>query len=310
MKPDYKKILPVCLLLSFFFCELMSQNVGIGTPSPQFKLDVNGRMRVKTGTIGNVSTSSGIWFEDYRDGTNRIFVGMQDSIRVGFYGSGPGGDGWEFNFNGSTGSVGIGRNATSSRLEIADVNGGAAAFYSGTNFAGRVRATDTSLQIFAGYGSSFCIPDVCPAKNLILLPPPDNIFNGQFIGSVGIGTNNPNARLHLTGNMMIGSGTPAVGYLLSVNGKIVSEELKVQLNQNWPDYVFNGDYQLASIDEMKSFIERNRHLKNIPSAKQVETDGILVGDMQKRMMEKIEELSLYIIQLHERIKQLEQNQQK
>ena len=289
----------------------MAQNVGIGTPTPQFKLDVNGRMRVKTGTLGNVSTSSGIWFEDYRDGVNRIFVGMQDSIRVGFYGSGFSGDGWEFNFNGTTGCVGIGRTASSSnRLEIADVNGGAAAFYSGNNLAGRVKATDTSLQIFANYGSNLCIPEPCAAKNLILLPPPDNIFNGQFTGNLGIGTNNPNAKLHLTGNMMIGAGTPAAGYLLSVNGKIVSEELKVQLNQSWPDYVFNNDYKLASIDEMKSFIQTNKHLKNIPSAAQVESDGILVGDMQKRMVEKIEELSLYIIQLHERIKQLEQNQQK
>jgi hypothetical protein len=72
---------------------LMAQNVGIGTATPAFKLDVSGRMRVKTGTLNNVSTSSGIWMEDYRDGTNRAFVGMQDSIRVGFYGAGIGGTG-------------------------------------------------------------------------------------------------------------------------------------------------------------------------------------------------------------------------
>ena len=75
MKPDYKKILPTYFILSLFFCSAVAQNVGIGTPTPQFKLDVNGRMRVKTGTLGSVNTSSGIWFEDYRDGSN---VGLHE----------------------------------------------------------------------------------------------------------------------------------------------------------------------------------------------------------------------------------------
>lgn len=64
--------------------QLFAQNVGIGTNTPAYKLDVNGRMRVRTGTLGSVSSSSGIWMEDYRTGNNRAFVGMQDSIRTGF----------------------------------------------------------------------------------------------------------------------------------------------------------------------------------------------------------------------------------
>lgn len=293
-----------CCMLTMTILHANGQNVGIGTATPAFKLDVNGRMRVKTGTIGNVSTSSGIWLEDYRDGTNRMFIGMQDSIRAGFYGSGPGGVGWGFNFNATTGNVGIGRVATSSRLEVDDPNGGDIGFYRDGSFSGRLIATDTTLQLYSTFGNSFCIPNPCPSKDLILQPP-GNIFNGTYSGNVGIGTNSPTAKLQIINTVMIGSGTPAAGYALSVNGKIVSEELKVQNSNNWPDYVFHNDYTLPSIDYMKKFIQKNQHLINIPSAKEVAREGINVGDMQKRMMEKIEELSLYIIQLHERIKKLE-----
>src|SRR5690349_3015790 len=102
--------LAVFFLANHFLCNnLLAQFVGIGTPTPQYMLDVNGRMRIKTGVLNNVSTSSGIWLEDYRDGTNRMFIGMQDSIRAGFYGSGTGSVGWGFNFNALTGNVGIGR---------------------------------------------------------------------------------------------------------------------------------------------------------------------------------------------------------
>ena len=104
-------------------------------------------------------------------------------------------------------------------------------------------------------------------------------------GSVGIG---------------ITAGTfLANGYLLSVDGKIVAEEMRIQNSDNWPDYVFDKKYELMPLDELKLSIEENKHLPNIPSAQEVKEDGIIVGDMQKKMMEKIEELTLYVIELHE-----------
>ena len=98
---------------------LPNGNVGISNSFPQFRLDVTGRMRVKTGAIGNIFTTPGIWFDDFRDGNNRIFFGMQDSIRLGVWGEGSPGVGWAFNFNARDGKVGMGRLASSYQLKVA-----------------------------------------------------------------------------------------------------------------------------------------------------------------------------------------------
>jgi hypothetical protein len=111
-----------------------------------------------------------------------------------------------------------------------------------------------------------------------------------------------------TGRVGIGVATAAdlgVGYLLSVDGKVIAEELRIQNSTSWPDYVFSKEYDLMPLDELKNSIAVNNHLPNIPPAVEVEADGILVGDMQVRMMEKIEELTLYILQLHETNKHLQ-----
>lgn len=95
----------------------------------------------------------------------------------------------------------------------------------------------------------------------------------------------------------------AAGYLLSVNGKIIAEELLVQLNESWPDYVFSDNYKLMNFEQLKSYINTNNHLPNIPSAEKMK-NGINVGEMNKLLTEKVEELTLYILQMHEEIEQL------
>lgn len=109
------------------------------------------------------------------------------------------------------------------------------------------------------------------------------IICGNEQGGVGIG-------------VIAGSSIPA-GYLLAVDGKILSEEVKVQLSQDWPDYVFDKKYSLLPLNDLKKYITANKHLPNIPAAADVKKNGIELGDMQKRMMEKIEELTLYILEL-------------
>jgi len=112
------------------------------------------------------------------------------------------------------------------------------------------------------------------------------------LGGVGIG--------------LIAGTSLANGYIFCVDGKIIAEEMRIQNSTNWPDYVFQKNYDLMSLDELKESIETNQHLPNIPSAAEVENDGILVGDMQKKMMEKIEELTLYILDLNEANKKLQE----
>ncbi|MDN5199904.1 hypothetical protein QQ008_00985 [Fulvivirgaceae bacterium BMA10] len=96
-------------------------------------------------------------------------------------------------------------------------------------------------------------------------------------GSVGIGTTNTS------------------GYKLSVNGKIRAEEVKVYTG--WADFVFEDDYDLKSLEEVEKYIKENKHLPDIPSAKEVEENGVNVGEMESKLLQKIEELTLYVIEL-------------
>lgn len=109
---------------------------------------------------------------------------------------------------------------------------------------------------------------------------------------------------HLYGNVAVGT-VMASGYKLSVEGKIICTELRVDQVTNWPDYVFRNDYQLMPLDHLRKFIYKNGHLPNIPASGEIENSGMDVGDMQKRMMEKIEELTLYILQQQEQIEKLQ-----
>lgn len=108
-----------------------------------------------------------------------------------------------------------------------------------------------------------------------------------------------------SGNVLIGT-TEDHGYKLAVAGNVICTELKVKLQGNWPDYVFADGYQLKSLEEVEAHIQSNNHLPGIPAAAEIEKEGIAVGDMQKKMMEKIEELTLYLIDQNKRLNQIEQ----
>jgi hypothetical protein len=87
-------------------------------------------------------------------------------------------------------------------------------------------------------------------------------------------------------------------YKLSVNGKMVAEEVLVELNSTWPDYVFDSAYQLKPIEEVAAFITKNKHLPGLPSQQQMHQAGTVpLGEMNRKLLEKVEELTLYIIEL-------------
>ena len=106
----------------------------------------------------------------------------------------------------------------------------------------------------------------------------------------------------IANNNNVGIGTTNPAHKLSVNGTIQSKEVIVETG--WADYVFDENYKLPSLGEVEKFIQHNNHLPNMPSAKEVEEKGLHLGDTQRRMMEKIEELTLYVIELQKEIEKL------
>jgi hypothetical protein len=104
----------------------------------------------------------------------------------------------------------------------------------------------------------------------------------------------------------VGIGTrETFGYSLAVNGAILTEEVTVKVKEDWPDYVFDEDYELVSLNELNSFIHENRHLPEVPAADAILESGLEVGKMQSLLLKKIEELTLYIIQQDRKICELE-----
>jgi hypothetical protein len=106
---------------------------------------------------------------------------------------------------------------------------------------------------------------------------------------------------HLAVDGKVGIGTLNPDEELTVKGKIHAEEVKVDLSVPGPDYVFKEGYDLKSLEEVQSYIKENGHLPNIPSANEMETNGIQLGEMNMKLLEKIEELTLYVIELKKEV---------
>jgi len=109
-------------------------------------------------------------------------------------------------------------------------------------------------------------------------------------GNVGIGTaltNNPN------------------NYMLAVNGTIGAKAVRVEITSStWSDYVFEPNYKLMSLSEVEKYVQKNKHLPEVPSAAEVEDRGIDIADMDNILLRKIEELTLYMIEMKKENEQL------
>jgi hypothetical protein len=119
----------------------------------------------------------------------------------------------------------------------------------------------------------------------------------QLFGHSGANSYGPHLRVKRnSGSVAIGNDF-ASGYRLSVDGKIACEEVRVELSEAWPDYVFEAQYPLMPILALKDYINENQHLPGIPSARDVRDSGIEIGETQRKLVEKVEELTLYVIEL-------------
>ena len=108
--------------------------------------------------------------------------------------------------------------------------------------------------------------------------------------------NNGNTYFKNTGAVGIGVTTIPTGVKLAVNGKVNCKEVEVTLS-GWSDFVFNNNYKLKSLYEVESFINENKHLPDVPSETEVLQKGNNLGQMDALLLQKIEELTLYVIQL-------------
>jgi len=178
--------------------------------------------------------------------------------------------------------------------------GGGVNFYDGNaDFGGAIYPTDTTLVLASGTNSN---------EHLLLQPASNH-------GNIGLGTYSPKSKLHVNGSVAIGPTdmVPATGYKLSVAGKVICEEARVQIRNDWPDYVFEPTYKLTPLHELETILKKQKHLPNVPSAKEVKAEGFDLGSMNAKLLEKIEELTLYLIELKkenqslsERVKTLEE----
>jgi hypothetical protein len=291
---------------------LMGNNVGIGTTSPSHRLHINGGdlfVQSSTGLIRfgyqganewQLATTGGgadlRWYTTTDGGTTiapRHYFSQNGNVGIGVF-SGPavpqsrldvigataGSATSTFMLRKSTGDT-ILRVRDDGRMSIG-YNGGLIRPLSiqgdGVNFY--ANATDFGGAIFpdANHNLIMWSDAAGPGQNVVLQPS--------------------------WGQVTIGTFTPATGYKVSVAGKIICTEARVQAQASWPDYVFADDYQLPSLESVEQFVKQNKHLPNIPAAAEVEKQGFDLGDMNRKLLEKVEQLTLHLIEMEKKNKAL------
>ena len=113
---------------------------------------------------------------------------------------------------------------------------------------------------------------------------------------------NVESRFFINNQGKVGIGTKTMGnHRLAVEGSIGAREIKVEAS-GWSDFVFYDDYKLPTLKEVENHIKEKGHLKDIPSAKEVEENGFYLGEMNAKLLQKIEELTLYTIEQEKKLK--------
>lgn len=168
--------------------------------------------------------------------------------------------------------------------------------------AAQVIGNNSAFMLFSNAYSGSCVLGFYPQYNYAGINTTNHPFTFNIGGAVRL-------RIATNGAISIGSvpSTPT-GYKLFVETGILTEKVKVAVatGNDWADYVFKKDYPLMPLSGVKEFIKEKGHLPGVPSAEEVVKNGIDLGKMDAKLLEKIEELTLYILQINKRLEQLEQ----
>lgn len=241
---------------------LINGNLGIGAGNLDAKLRVEGSR-----SLARFKTEEDGFFEIYVTRSNMnseitsLLLGAQNHIIL------------DPNWGGTTGNVGIGTLTPETKL---DVNG--------------------NMQLFKESEERLLFSTVHrnETDNRSLISP-RTVDGSSWDWNQEFGYHNYNRNWYFDNNVSIGS-TNASGYRLAVNGKIRAKEIKVETS--WSDFVFEEDYNLPTLEEVEKHIQEKGHLKDIPSEEEVEENGIFLGEMDAKLLQKIEELMLYVIEVN------------
>ena len=309
-------------------------NVGIGTTTPKSKFQIsaseNDRILISNSEVNYNKNSPKLSFFGFTYG-NQITGPSIQKIHTAGYGQGR----LAFFQHGGTdytseeevmsilpnGNVGIGTTDPKGMLHISSP---ITTKNSTQNYDANLIIEGESNSRTTNQGASigFVIPANTDGTNSWqqgrILVTPDNGNNSNASGRMHLQTRyldneawawkwRNNIVLRSSGNVGIGTTKPTAK--LAVNGKIHTKEVRVDLNlSDWADFVFYDDYNLPTLKEVENHIKEKGHLKDIPSAKEVEKNGIYLGEMDAKLLQKIEELTLYTIEQEKKIKKLEKQQ--
>lgn len=256
-------------------------NVGIGVTSPSSRLHVKGANAGQEIYLESTGSDVGMTFKNTANPNSANI--RYDGGTAGFEIRTNGTEASDTKmFIGDNGYVGIGTTSPGSHLDVNAGTNSIHAKFSGS-FSGPQgiqvrRSGGADVKLLANYTS----------------------FGGGLQSSSALrfsvgGNSLTDASLFVDSSGLVGIGTTTPSNQLEVNGTIRSKEVIVEAN-NWPDYVFEPDYELPSLEETEEYIEENKHLPEIPSAKEIEENGVALGDMNRLLLKKIEELTLHTIE--------------
>ncbi len=246
-------------------------NTMLGIGSPLYKLHIKDPLG---GAAIGLERGGKLWRFDLQTNSDRLFLGHSDnSSMVTFH---------------KDGKMGIGTTSPNAKLEVHD----GSIEINSSPFAHFKIIRDNGATASMGITSNTKHAYLSSAGELKFLT---DLENADI-----------SAKMFLTRSGSLGIGTTAPDAKLTVKGRIHAEEVKVDLNVPAPDYVFREGYDLKSLQEVEDYIKEHGHLPNIPSAKEMGEDGIELGAMDMKLLEKIEELVLYTLEQQAQIEELNQ----